>query len=590
MQPVITEKLVEVAQKARVARHGEKESIYQAACNELGISRATLLNKLKKLSVSKPRKRRNDAGKSNLSRSEALIISAALTESTRKNGKRLYSIEDAVTTLRANGMIAAGSIDDETGEFVSLSVSAINRAMRAYGVHPDQLAAPAPAQQLASLHPNHVWQIDASLCVLYYLQNGKKQSGLQVMSHDEFYKNKPKNLAKISSDRVWSYEVTEHTTGWIYVEYVMGAESSENLCNVLINAMQERPTPGDILHGVPQILYMDPGSAPKAAMTANLCKALGIKILVHAPGAARATGSVEKARDIIERSFEPALKFTSINSLDELNNRAAQWRAYFNSTKIHSRYGKTRNEAWLQIKHNQLIKAPSIEVCRQLAVSAPITRTVTAHLRIPFKNNEYDVRTVPGVLVGQKLLVTQSPWERDAAQIVIRDEDGHEVYHVVRQVPKNEFGYEIGAPVIGESYKQHKETAAQKTAKQIEQIVTGTDSEEAAAAARKAKALPFGGKLDPFKPMNDAAIPTYMPRRGLESQILAARVEIPPLSHIEAAKRLIEQFKTLGADWTPNHYKQLVQRYPEGVQESDIAQIATELMSDKTPALRLINS
>ena len=41
---------------------------------------------------------------------------------------------------------------------------------------------------------------------------------------------------------------------------------SENLCSVLINAMQERGG-ADVLHGVPKILYLDPGSANTAGVT-----------------------------------------------------------------------------------------------------------------------------------------------------------------------------------------------------------------------------------------------------------------------------------------------------------------------------------
>ena len=34
-----------------------------------------------------------------------------------------------------------------------------------------------------------------------------------VMDAAEFYKNKPKNLARITSNRVWSYEITDHASG-----------------------------------------------------------------------------------------------------------------------------------------------------------------------------------------------------------------------------------------------------------------------------------------------------------------------------------------------------------------------------------------
>ncbi|HCA6418176.1 TPA: integrase, partial [Pseudomonas aeruginosa] len=157
----------------------------------------------------------------------------------RRNEKRLYSLEDAVEALRASKMIRADVIDEDTGEIRPLSISAISRALYSFGVHPQQLLQPAPVSELRSRHPNHVWQIDASLCVLYYLKPGADEhgNGLRVMEHDQFYKNKPKNVARIASNRVWSYEITEHASDWIYVKYVMGAESGENLCDVLIDAM-----------------------------------------------------------------------------------------------------------------------------------------------------------------------------------------------------------------------------------------------------------------------------------------------------------------------------------------------------------------
>ena len=74
-----------------------------------------------------------------LSRDEAALISATLREATRKNGKRLYSIADAVETLRANGFISAGRTDEVTGEFSLLSEDTISRALRNYGLHRNSL-------------------------------------------------------------------------------------------------------------------------------------------------------------------------------------------------------------------------------------------------------------------------------------------------------------------------------------------------------------------------------------------------------------------------------------------------------------------
>jgi hypothetical protein len=592
MSSVLTEQLVAVAQAARQAGQGGKGAIYAAACQTLGISRATLARRIKEVTFMEHRKRRSDAGRSALTRDEAMTISGALMASARKSDKQLYSVGDAVEALRANRMIRAEFLDRETGELRPLSESTIHRALRMYGLHPEQLLAPAPVTELASRHPNHVWQIDASLCVLYYLlpaaqmrvRDGR-DGGLRVMNHAEFYKNKPKNVARIAADRVWSYEITDHASGWIYVEYVMGAESGENLCSVLINAMQERGG-HDLLHGVPRVLFMDPGSAGTASMTRNLGRALGIEIIAHKAGNARATGQVENARNIIERKFEAGLKFQPVDSLEALNALAAKWRAHFNATAEHRRHGMTRSQAWMAISAAQLIKAPAVEVCRELAVATPESRKVTPKLRVSFQGREYDVSTVPGVMVGEKVMVTRNPWRDDAAQVVQVGADGHEVFHVVDEVRKTEFGFSQEAAHIGERYRRHADTPAQTALKDIEQLVTGTDSVTAAEAARKAKEIPFGGRFDPYKHVDDARLPAFLPRRGTAHDLVAPQVALPPLSLVDAAKQIKPRLAAAGVEWVPALFQWLQQRYPAGVPQDRLDEIVVELSGPRAGAHR----
>ncbi|MGK2889836.1 MAG: hypothetical protein ACSLEN_14280 [Candidatus Malihini olakiniferum] len=62
-----------------------------------------------------------------------------------------------------------------------------------------------------------------SICVLYYLNNPAKgvrgDTGLRIMNEQEFNKNKSANADKVVNDLVWSFKGTDHTTGWIYLEY-----------------------------------------------------------------------------------------------------------------------------------------------------------------------------------------------------------------------------------------------------------------------------------------------------------------------------------------------------------------------------------
>ena len=564
MSAVIIQRLVELDRRLQSAAHGQGQTLCKSAAQELGMSLATLYRKLKEVRVSAPRKRRADAGQSALSREEALLISAAIMESARRNEKRLYALGDAVEALRASGMIRAETLDKKTGELRPMSTSAIARALYNYRLHPDQLLAPAPATELASLHPNHVWQIDASLCVLYYLKPSadSRANGLQVMDAATFYKNKPKNLLRVAMDRVWSYEITDHTCGWIYLEYVMGAESGENMTSVLINAMQERGG-ADVMHGKPVAVMMDPGSANTGAMARNLCRSLGIQMIVHAPGSARVTGQVENARNIIERKFEAGLRFQPVADLAELNALAKKWRCHFNATAVHSRHGKTRTAMWLSIRQEQLIKVPSVEVCRQLAVAEPERRKVSAKLHVKFQGAEYDVSGVPGVMVHEHVLITRNPWRDDSAQVVSVDADGHEVYYLVPVVARNELGFDVTAPVIGEAFKRHAETPAQVARKEAAKLAMGVDTQEELDAARKAKTIPFGGQLKPYQHIDDAQLPTFMPRRGTQHDLATPTVVSPPLSVFAAAKRLQAEFPGWGAE----HYAWLNQHYPAGVHE-----------------------
>ena len=576
LNPVIVERLVQVRQSAQAAPRGGKQAVYAAACAELGMSVATLHRQLGKITVKPERKKRSDAGDVSLSRTEAIAISAALMVSHRKTNKRLMSIGHAVDVMRANGEVRAERTDPATGEVVALSDSAIARALRHYNLHPDQLNRPTPAVELKSLHPNHVWQIDASLCVLYYLNaRTQAESGLQVMDRDKFYKNKPANLKRIEADRVWSYEVTDHYSSAIYVQYVMGAESGANLAECFISATQKRE--GDPLHGVPFILMMDMGSANTSGLFTNLARRLQVKTIAHAPGNARATGQVEKARDLIERGFESGLRLRPVRDLAELNAQAQRWARWFNSTKVHSRHGKTRYDQWLSITAEQLRVAPPVEVCQALLTETPETRKVTDQLSVSYKGREFDVRRVPNVMVGEKLHITLNPWVLDAAMVVDTDAEGNEVLHSVPLVVRNAAGFREDANVIGEDWARPEDTQLEANRREVERFAMDASTDAQAQAKRKAKATPFGGRIDPGKVIDQAPERTFMPRRGTDlapttttsSSALPERV----FSQFEAAAEL----RRKGLEMTREMVASLRNWYPDGVPENELSNLHERL-------------
>ena len=587
MNPALLQEIQALVRQGEQLPSGQRTAFYLAGASRLGLSRATFYRKLKELTVSKPRKRRADAGTTAITLGELRLVSALLVESIRANNKKLSSVKLAVERLRSNGLIVAGRVNEQTGELRYLSTSAISKALYQHNLHPEQVLAPAPAITLASKHPNHVWQIDASISTQFYLDD----DGARALDHSQYYDGKPGNLKKIERKRLWRYVITDHTSGTIYVQYVLGAESAENLCDVLIQAMQKRGGQ-DPFHGVPLMIMTDPGAAMTSAMFRNLCKALSIELIINEVGNARAKGQVEQAHNIVECDFESGLRLMDKPStLEQINGLAGRWMRHYNATAIHTRHQRTRYGAWMLIRPEQLRIAPAAEICRELAIAQPEKRKVTARLRVPFRGAEYCIADVPGLMVGDSVLITRNPWrDQESAQIVLVGEDGREHYHVVERVDKDDNGFAANGAtrrVIGEGIRSLPESQAEQTKKTLDQLATGTNSVEAAEKAKKARATPFGGEIDPFKEQANTTLPAYLPKRGieLESRSGLASVELPKLNRIELAKALRAR---LGDAWTPASMEWLKANYPDGAMEEQLEAIAEQLQAPARPGLRLV--
>jgi len=569
LSPATVEYLVEVHARARAAGHGQKQPIYDAAMAHLGVSLPTMMRYLKEVAVTPERKRRADAGSARLNIDEAHLLSAYLMEGYRANNKKILSVKDALRELRANGAIQAEWIDPATGEVRQLSESACIRALRAAGLHPDQLRAPTPATSLASLHPNHVWQIDASISTLFYVP----QDGLADMSPAEFYKNKPANFVKIARQRLTRYVLTDHFSGTIFVHYVAGGESTANMAESFLQAIQQRS--GQPFPGVPLNLMLDPGSAGTAGAFKNLARRLQMDLIVNEAGNPRAKGQVENAHNIVETSFEHKFKFAHVPGIEYLNSQAQRWMRWFNSTQRHSRHGKSRYEVWQTITQAQLRLAPGPDLCRELLTHEPATRKVDGFLHVEFSGKTWSVQAVPNVMVGEKVLVPYNPYRADAAYVVERAADGREVLIEIPHVTRDDVsGFFADAAVITQEYKRPKATRADTNRRAAEAVATGADSVEAAKAARKAKAIPFGGQIDPYKDLDQVPAPTWLPKRGTALEAGAGvHTQDRILTRFEAASEL----RRLGVELTVERNAQIAAWYPDGVPESAIPDLKHRL-------------
>lgn len=577
MHPAYIQQLVSIANAVAAAGHGEKETIYQRACERLSKSRSTLLKHLKKVAVSKTRKRRADAGVVALSIDEARIVSAYCMEGYRKNNRKITALKEAIQVLRDNGEIVAATLDAGTGELVPLSESAIANGLRTYNLHPEQLRQATPHTNLQSLHPNHVWQVDGSVCVIYYLPDGSSE--LVELDDAVHYKNKPQNLKAIEQFRVIRYVVSDHASGVIRYRYYPHSESGEHTVRFLAWAMAPKGG-NDPFHGAPLIVMVDPG-ATSGGLVRRFCNRMGIELIVNWRRNPRAKGSVEKGNHLVETSFEQALRFMKKRpaDFDQLNALAETYQLWWNATKEHSRTKRTRFAVWLTITAEQLRITPSAEVLLSLATDEPIKRQVRGDLTVGFKNRTWKVDHVPGVYVKSDVYVHWHPFMVDTAMAVVWGEDGQEQHIALYEDKINALGFRESAAVIGKEHKAKADTVADTNRKRVHQLAAGTDTLAETEKKRDNKHyVPFDGRIDPLL-ASKQALPTFMPKRGTELDVKAPTVELLRMNAVQAGKWLLGR---LGSEYRPELLADVQARFPEGATEEDLENVLADLAAGRS--------
>lgn len=561
----------ELATQLQGAGHGKRGEMVEKAAAFLAVSTQSVYRNLRNAGWRSGKKLRTDKGDSRLSDDDAKTIGTIMVESTRANGKRLLGVRDAMEIAKANKMIST-----------TVSPSTAMRIMRERGLHPDQISRPSPHVELRSKHPNHVWQFDVSLCVLYYLDTG----GLCVMDEKRFYKNKPQNFKKVEKKRVLRYLMTDHCTGALYVHYYLGSgEDQETLFNFLMDALHEHGHEQDPMHGVPFMMVWDAGSANQSALIKNLLDRLDVRHWAHTPGNPRAKGQVENGHNRVECSFEGRLSFMNIESVEQLNTAAHKWMRWFNGTQIHKRHGHTRYGLWQTIRPDQLRICPPRELCEQLLRTRPERRQVKGNLVVSFAVKGYGARTysvahVPDVRVGEYVDVCVNPYKAPNVYVVVNDLDGTERHYECEPIEHDQYGFSEHAATIGEEHKSARDTDVDRQRKQMAKDAYGADTQLEVDKARKERQPAFGGEVDPITYLGNQTPAHYMPRRGTELDVPdRAQVEIKPLSITDACKRLVA---TLGKQDGVNYFELVSQQYPDGVPEEEFDNLVRQITNPAT--------
>jgi transposase InsO family protein len=567
------ELLCEVREKLRTAAHGTKAAVLEQAATLLNCDPKSVYRKLGAVGFKSGRKQRSDAGESILTREQLVELSGVLMASVNGKDQRM-PIATAIDMVRA-------SAAQRGEEFPAVSESTVSRQLYEHYLHPEQLGMPTAHVELTSKHPNHVWQVDSTTGAYYYLPQGR----LRWMDEADFNKNKAANLVKASTDLLTRYSVADHTTHMFKVRYFLGGETAKNLLEFLVWAIWKQDS--GPMCGAPLILMADQGPANKSHLTRLFCARLGIQLELHAPRNARATGSVEKSHDLARMHLETRYHFNEPAdvTLAKLNTDAEAWCAAYCATRIHTRHGRTRAAAWMEInRYPGALRMPAtLEALMDAAVSEPDTPRVDldGKLRrtVGGVRHTYRLDSIPGVVAGLRVTVQTNVFRAPAIDVLHTCRDtGEQTWHVVEPEARDDWGFS-GERVIGERREGRTNDVLDEhrnaVKRQAYQLGDGLPTLKEAEAARKRHQRAYAETIDPMADVKATPVPSFLPRRSVELPLGPARSVVARLlTPVEACVALKAR---MGAAYTPQVYAWVSQRFADGVPEEQLEAIAQQL-------------
>lgn len=570
---------------AATPKGGERTRLVGAFAQALGRDSATVYRWLKEhVGYDSGRKRRADAGSTRLPDESLQFMAASLQQSVNGHGKSTKPICVAMNIAHQNGLT------------VNVSPARVATLLRARRLDAKTQASARGTQRLRSLHPNHVHQIDPSLCLVYYMDGRQR-----IMDEESFNKNKPVAMEKVRL-KVWRYTRYDHASRCIDVRYFEAAgENQASLFDFLLHTWGKHPT--RLSHGVPKMLLWDKGSANTSSGIRRLLDALGVHHETHATHHAWAKGGVENANWIVERHFESRLRDEPVDTVEQLNASAAAWVRDYNAnamahidSRVQSDDGekRVRDDLFSLIAHypGALVEMPERAACAWFMRGKEETRVIKAG-HITFVHPQS----------GKSELYSLQPWAKDFANgqkvrvsplllgdALVRvelDRYGQDPLHV-DVAPEREFdafGRTLTAAVLGQEYKAAPHTAAQEAAKLIAQAAYGAGTSLDEAERLKTK------NARPFQHLNDGqgvVAHTHLGKQELPARLLPAAAAaatadlaalrsqhaVATLSYFEAARELVKE----GVAMSPELLATLKSLHPEGgVPEDQIKALAARL-------------
>jgi hypothetical protein len=544
------------------AKPRERKAIIDRYRELYGYSTEHMYRIAREFGFSSGRKKREDKGLSVLAEEQIDFVAAVIKKSGRENKGSIMPVENAMEIAIDNGLMERGEI----------TVGGMQRVLRDRKMDAKRQNAPTPHTEMRSLYPNHVHEVDASVCIQYYLADG----GLKVMREDEFYKNKLQNFLQVKQP-LQRYVLTDHFSGSFFVKYYVSlGETAEILFDFLVSAWEAKGDQRFPLRGASKLILADGGTRAKAkAMGDGFWNGLDIELLPGRTGNSRRQGSVEVTHNIWERWFETRLRFDPAASIEELNRKAREFCIWFNATRKHSRHGMTRLSCWMLIQPEQLREIPDRAVLQDLMNKPEVERTVSNHM-ISFEGKEFNLKFI-NIPHGAKVKVLKNIWKWKDSIITVAYENTLYEVQAVEKLPAELGGFSAHAAIIGQEYKAQPETATQKGMKRVEELAyahLGPDLSPEERQKAVKKAVPFAG-INVFegfaeKVGNMAAMPKKGTPIEMGREIVAASISIT-----EFFKQLSREIGKI----PPDLNKELRSIYGDSIAADEAATVIRQISS-----------
>lgn len=441
------------------AKPRERKAIIAKYKERTGLSAQHLYRIAAEYGFDSGRKSRSDRGilKTGLTDRQIELVAALMYETGRENKGPIMPVERAIQIAEMNGYLDPGQVTPST----------MNRILRERQMSKVHMNAAKPHTPMQSLHPNHVHVFDVSVCIQYYMKDGK----LGIMDERDFYKNKFDNFAKIKK-RLLRYLLVDHFSGFfVFRYYNTTGETRENMWDFLKWAWAGNHHDKIPFRGVPFILLMDTGAANKSHAIVNFLERLEVTIPKGLPYNPRRQGACETTHTIIEEWFESGLRIQHGTSEEEINAWALDMMAWHQAIKLHTRHGMPRTQCWLLIKEDQLRELPEEETLQDIYMDKKETRLVSGDYKISFKGQDYDVRHIPGIAKDAEVRIIQKLYKKPLIDIEWQG-TLYESAPII-MLPGVKGGFRADAAVIGQTYRAQPETLTQKAVKRFDNMAYG---------------------------------------------------------------------------------------------------------------------